>query len=62
MKLLHRLRTMTPGVEPSAEHARSEPLPGMTRDEFLDPPAKEAFEPVLIPAETRPGRGDASRR
>jgi hypothetical protein len=53
---------MTPGVEPSADYARAEPLPGMTRDEFLDPPAKEAFEPVLIPTETRTGRGDASRR
>lgn len=63
MKLLQRLRTMGPSVEPSADQERAEALPGLSRDDFLDPPAEEAFEPVLSHTETQHApRGDASQR
>jgi hypothetical protein len=47
MKLLQRLRSMGPGVESPAERETSAALPGISRDDFLDPPAAEAFEPIL---------------
>jgi hypothetical protein len=47
MKLLQRLRSMGPGVEPPAGREHAEALPGLNRDDFLDPPAEEAFEPIL---------------
>ena len=47
MKLLQRLRSMGPGVELPADREHAEALPGLNRDDFLDPPAEEAFEPIL---------------
>jgi hypothetical protein len=38
---------MGPGVEPPAGREHAEALPGLNRDDFLDPPAEEAFEPIL---------------
>jgi hypothetical protein len=64
MKLLQRLRSMGPGGETPDERERAQPLPGLSRDDFLDPPAAEAFEPVLgAPAKgTEPARIDPARR
>jgi hypothetical protein len=61
MKLLHRLRSMGPGVENPAERDPADALPGMSRDDFLDPPSEEAFEPALGSA-AEPSRGDHSQR
>jgi hypothetical protein len=61
MKLLHRLRTMSQGIEAAADVEREDRRPGTKRDEFLDPPSKEEnFEPTLgLPAARQP---EASRR
>jgi hypothetical protein len=62
MKLLQRLRRMGAGVEPSGAPRTSEALPGLNRDDFLDPPGEETFEPVLgTQGEQLPGT-DASQR
>lgn len=53
MKLLQRLRTMGHGGEPALEERGpdqpgAEALPGLSRDDFLDPPADAEFEPVVV--------------
>jgi hypothetical protein len=55
MKLLQRLRTMGQGVESTLERRHREspdgaPLPGLSRDDFLDPPGETEFEPALASA------------
>jgi hypothetical protein len=64
MKLLQRLRSMGQGVESPAEGGRTDALPGLNRDDFLERSAEEAFEPML----GRSGKGaeqsgaDSTRR
>ena len=58
MKLLQRLRSMGPGVESPAERQPGTALPGMSRDDFLDPPAEDTFEPVLAPRTAADPAGD----
>ena len=63
MKLLQRLRSMAPGVESPAEREPNAALPGTSRDDFLDPPAQECFEPVLAaPAGTAAAGDDLGQR
>jgi len=64
MKLLQRLRSMGPGVESPAERDPEKALPGMSRDDYLDPPAEEAFEPILGTPHTSadPPRSDLTQR
>jgi hypothetical protein len=62
MKLLHRLRTMSQGIEAAADTERDDVLPGMNRDDFLDPPSEEAFEPTLGQPATRHTDADTARR
>jgi hypothetical protein len=63
MKLLQRLRSMGPSVEAPADRPGPEASPGLKRDDYLNPPAQKAFEPVLgVPgAGGEPVRGDLAR-
>ena len=47
MKLLERLRSMGHGVEPGPDAQRIDTVPGLNRDDYLDPPGDEMLEPVL---------------
>ena len=64
MKLLQRLRSMGQGVEPSPAAPPAEALGGLERDDFLDPPTGDAFEPVLgrYPGSAESAARDTPRR
>jgi hypothetical protein len=65
MKLLQRLRSMGPGVEPPADREHAEALRGLNRNDCVDRPAEEAFEPILgaagTPGEQSRGTDDPQR-